>query len=46
MPEVAVYFEKRDIWVGIFVDPQPDRLTVYVCLVPCVPIRLTWRKIG
>lgn len=38
--EVDVLFEPRDVWVGMFVDwPR-----VYICLVPMVAIRLTWRR--
>lgn len=47
--EAALLAEIRDAWVGIFWDS--DRrgrmwvLKVYVCVVPCLPVRLTfgWR---
>lgn len=38
-----------DIWIGVFVDRgwvpgeiAVRRTRVYVCLLPCFPIRLTW----
>lgn len=42
------YFEPRDIWWGIFWDHDfvlggGGGLNVYICLVPCFPIRLCWR---
>lgn len=48
------YWEPRDLWLGIYWDythwwepaarRRVRRLTVYLCLVPCFPIRLTWRS--
>jgi hypothetical protein len=47
MPKIAVYFEKRDMWIGCYwlVEGRERwrRLTVYICLVPCFPIRLRWQ---
>ena len=44
--EARVIFEKRDLWVGCYWDYQRRgrmwRLTVYLCLVPCLPLRLTF----
>lgn len=37
------YLDLRDAWVGVFIDRDMWRTHVYVCLVPCFPIRLTWR---
>jgi hypothetical protein len=40
IPKVDVLLEPRDVWVGMFFDwPK-----VYICLVPMVAIRLTWRR--
>lgn len=44
------YWEPRDVWVGLFWEYGFDRLTrdaalnVYICLVPCFPMRLIWRE--
>lgn len=35
---LAIYFEPRDIWVGVFVSRKG---IAYVCLVPCLVI--AWR---
>lgn len=35
---VAIYFEPRDIWVGVFISSKG---IAYVCLVPCLVI--AWR---
>lgn len=37
---VRLAFEWRDIWVGMFLDPAKHR--AYLCLLPCVPIILSW----
>ena len=33
-------FEPRDIWLGVFVAPK----AVYVCLVPCLPVKWERRR--
>lgn len=42
--EVAFGFEWRDIWSGLFIDPSPERLRLYVIAVPCLPFRITWDR--
>lgn len=39
--KVKIYFEPRDAWVGVFWDRRPN-LTVWICVIPFVPIRLTF----
>ena len=46
------YWEPRDIWIGAYWDSAKERrmnastgvrrVHVYICLIPCFPIRLTW----
>lgn len=36
----ALGFDARDLWVGFYVEPDGDEVTVYVCLVPGLPLRL------
>lgn len=54
MPQVSIYFEPRDIWIGVYwtkqytfeqpIDGQAvEFLYVYICIVPMLPIRLKWR---
>ena len=43
---VSLLFEKRDLWVGVYWDHRRwvtggSTLTVYVCLVPCLPVRVS-----
>lgn len=35
-----IKFEPRDLWVGVFVDTDKQRL--YICLLPCFPIVIGW----
>jgi hypothetical protein len=44
---VALLWEPRDMWVGLYwthpVWEGPDRTaTIYVCIVPMLPIRIGW----
>lgn len=42
---LSFYFEPRDLWIGIYWNKEkriPYDLDVYICIVPCLPIRLTW----
>lgn len=48
-----IYFEPRDIWVGVYwttrweTDNPHDGaerwLDVYICVLPCLPVRVTTR---
>jgi hypothetical protein len=44
------YFEPRDLWIGVYWRYERLstiwRLDVYVCLVPCFPVRMTWRGLA
>lgn len=45
---VAILFEPRDAWIGVYVDPQTESIfdryvAVYLCMLPFVPIRVTWQ---
>lgn len=37
---LALKFDPRDVWVGVYWNPNPGRLDVYVCLLPLLPIHL------
>lgn len=37
---LSLVFEPRDLWLGLYVAPG----ALYVCLVPCLPLRWQWRK--
>jgi hypothetical protein len=36
---VHLLFEPRDLWVGVFWDRRNGDTFVYVCVIPCLPIR-------
>lgn len=47
------YWEPRDLWCGVFWTRETRRsegriildfLSVYVCLIPCFPIRMRWYR--
>ena len=47
--QVNLLFELRDLWVGVYWDrPHPMMLRVFLCIVPCLPIRciVTWAAKG
>lgn len=44
-------FEPRDLWIGVYWTVKPwgdvkgnvDRyVEIYVCFVPCLPIKISW----
>lgn len=39
-------WEPRDLWVGVYLHPEDfGHLVIwriYICLLPCLPIRVTW----
>lgn len=37
---VAFGFEPRDIWVGLYWTTEHGGWIVYLCLIPCFPLRL------
>ncbi len=42
-------WEPRDLWMGVFWNrvhaggPADRFLFVYVCVIPCLPVALSWR---
>lgn len=42
MPNVSLKFEPRDLWIGVYWNRPYWGLEVYICIVPCLPIKLTW----
>ncbi len=49
---IRIYFEPRDLWVGVYWNVERTSFdnsrvrcrewSVYICLLPCFPIRLRW----
>lgn len=52
IPRITLKFEPRDLWIGFFWTYSPRRdpddaydyaeLEIFICMVPMLPIRLTW----
>lgn len=46
---VRLEFKLADVWIGVFWKRSPawkhypwDRIDVWLCLLPCVPLHFTW----
>jgi hypothetical protein len=48
LKSLRVLWEPRDLWIGVFIRPDGwgviREWTIYVCLLPCLPIRMVWRN--
>ena len=36
---ISIIWEPRDLWVGIYWNHSKFETTVYICLIPCLPVR-------
>lgn len=39
---LSVLFEPRDLWVGVYWTKTVWTFTVYICIIPMLPIKLNW----
>jgi len=39
----SIKLEPRDIWVGIYWKRRASFLSIYLCVIPCLPIITHWR---
>jgi len=39
--KAKLFFEKRDMWVGVFWTQNYPWLDIYICVLPCFPLRLS-----
>lgn len=39
-------WEPRDLWVGIYWDTSGIWLHIYVCIIPCLPLHVTFQRRG
>lgn len=35
---IQIFFEPRDLWIGVFWDRRPSELRLFICFIPCIPI--------
>lgn len=38
--DITVELEPRDCWVGVFWERHPREWQAWICLLPCVPVRI------
>ena len=41
---VRLKFDVRDVWVGVFWRKIENGFDVFICLVPCLPLSIKYRK--
>lgn len=42
---VSLIFEPRDWWIGFYWSYELSLFSVYVCIVPMLPICVSWRRL-
>jgi len=40
-----IYWEPRDLWVGLYWKRKANLLQVWICLLPCLPLHLVWVRL-
>lgn len=41
---LKVIWEPRDLWVGLYWDVTSDSLKFFLCIIPCLPIRIHFKR--
>lgn len=41
MLRIKWFFEIRDLWIGIYWTPNYPWIDIYICLMPCIPLRIS-----
>lgn len=44
MLSVALEWKLEDLWVGAFWNGDRDECTLWLCILPCLPIRLHYKR--
>ncbi len=39
---ISICWEPRDLWVGVYWTTLLHELEVFICILPCLPLRLRW----
>ncbi len=42
---IKVIWEPRDLWIGLYWDAARDHFKLYLCVLPCLPIRIHFKRI-
>ena len=40
--DIALEFEPRDLWVGVYWCRNRNQCDIWICIIPCFPIHLNW----
>ena len=41
---ISVCWKWQDLWVGLFIKPELWGFILYLCLIPCLPIRIHFKR--
>lgn len=41
---VSVCWKWQDMWIGLFVKPEVYGWLAWICILPCLPIRLSYQR--
>lgn len=42
--KIQIKFKKNDMWIGIFWVKSKHEFHAWICLIPCIPIHISWEK--
>jgi hypothetical protein len=42
--DIRFEFKLADLWVGAFWKSNSDQVDVWICLIPCVPLHITYYR--
>jgi len=42
--EVKFEYKLQDMWLGVFWKATPAWVDIWICLVPCFPLHLSWMR--
>lgn len=44
MLSLSLCWAWRDVWIGAYIKPESNGWIVYLCVLPCLPIRLHYQR--
>lgn len=42
--KIALLFEPRDLWIGVYWTREHGRNAIYICLIPMFPLFIGWKS--